>query len=136
MSTHVKKSGVRVGNPLQVFAHHDTHLSLPDAIALAADDVIDVFGSLGAAASKVQFIMRGNIEIVVKFNDLQPATTYNPTGPDTTVYTASSNVSAVRLVNSSGTQVFEFNNMGIRSITVVSVGTASTSNFIEIMVAV
>ena len=136
MSTHVKKSGVRVGNPLQVFAHHDTNSSLPDAITLVAGDIIDVFGSLGTSASKIQFIMRGNIEIVVKFNDLQPATVYNPTGPDTTTYISSSGVSNIRLLNSSGTQVFEFNNMGIRNITIVSIGAHSSSNFIEILVAV
>jgi hypothetical protein len=136
MSTHVKKSGVRVGNPIQVFAHHDTHASLPDALALSAGDIIDVFNSLGSAASRVQFIMRGNIEIVVKFNDLQPATIYNPSGPDTTTYVSSSGVSAVRLLNSSGTQVFEFNDMGIRDITVVSVGSATTAHFIEIVVSI
>lgn len=133
--THVKKTGIKVGNPVQVFAHHSATAEVPDGVTWAAGDVIDIFNSLGTAASKLKIIMRGSIEIVIRFNDLQPMVTYNPTGPDTVSYVSQNAVSNLRLFNSSGTQVFEFDNMGIRDITIVYAGAATSSNFVEIVAA-
>ena len=130
-----KKVKTRSGSKIQVFAHHGTSSDLPDAMTMAAGDIIDVVSSLGTIANRCQIIMRGSMDLTIRFNDLQPITTYNPSGADTTQYVAEGDVSNLRLLNTSGTQVFEFNNLGIRTITIVNAGSPSTSNFFEILVA-
>lgn len=128
---------ITVGSRIQVFSHHGTLSSMPDAATWAAGDIIDVIGSLGKPANKCKVIMRGNIEMTIKLNNntkIQvPSKNDNET--PSTIDDIESGTENIRLLNSSGTQVFDFDGFGITDIHIVEVGgTLSTTNFIEIVV--
>lgn len=127
---------ITVGSRIQVFAHHDTLSAMPDAATWAAGDIIDVIGSLGKPANKCKVIMRGNIEITIKLNNntrIQvPSRNENET--PSTIEDIESGTENIRLFNSSGTQIFDFDGFGITNIHIVAVGAPTTSSFIEIIV--
>lgn len=136
MATIKQKYSGKANTKIQVFAHHGTDSNLPDAVQWSAGDIIDVAGSIGCPASKVKFILRGSITIYVKFNDVFTVPRQNATGPDTAIdMSGKSNVATLKLLNSSGTQEFDFNGYSIETITIVDPGTPSTSNYVEIIVA-
>jgi len=137
MATYSKKASTNKGSNIQVFAHHGANSNLPDAITLTAGDIIDVTGSIGKPASKCMFVLRGSIEITIKFNEPISILIPNDYGPPSRQEgeIGLSNISALRLLNSSGTQIFNFDGMSIGSIYIVDAGSPSSTNYIEILVA-
>ena len=136
MATITQKYAGKPTTRIQVFAHHGTDANLPDAVQWSAGDIIDVAGSIGKPASKVKFILRGSITIYIKFNDVFSVPRQNRTGLDTYEdMSTRSNVATLKLLNSSGTQEFNFDGYNIETITIVDPGTPSTSNYVEIIVA-
>lgn len=136
MATYTTPIRIKKGGRVQVFAHHGALAALPDALTLAAGDILDVEGSLGRSASHCKVIMRGSVDVTITFNEPQYVVQRVEGELDQRVElpVGSSGICNLRLLNTSGTQVFDFDDLGIASIVIVDISAASTTNFVEFIV--
>ena len=108
MPTHSKRvdPGLRQGMH-QIFSN-DTSLS--DAVTFATGDYIDFQVSLGRPARKVTLILKGAVDVTVKFNTKLTANKFNESVADTsvTVTEDATSVNSMRIFSAASEEaVFE-----------------------------